>query len=100
MCFQGTSCNACAEHWRHIRSTNPIESTFATVKHRTRQSRGCFSRETILSAFFKLMMEAENRWHRLHGSKRLAEVVKGVKFIDGISENEVDPLKQDNENAA
>ena len=89
-----------AEHWRHIRSTNPIESTFATVKHRTRQSRGCFSRETILSAFFKLMMEAENRWHRLHGSKRLAEVVKGVKFIDGISENEVDPLKQDNENAA
>lgn len=89
-----------AEHWRHIRTTNPIESTFATVKHRTRQSRGCFSRETILAAFFKLMMEAEKRWHRLHGSKRLAEVVEMVQFVDGISEYEVDKLKEEKENAA
>lgn len=89
-----------AEHWRHIRTTNPIESTFATVKHRTRQSRGCFSRETILAAFFKLMMEAEKRWHRLHGSKRLAEVVEMVQFVDGISEHEVDKLKEEKENAA
>jgi len=48
-----------AEHWGHIRTTNPIESTFATVKHRTRQARGCYSRDTILGAFFKLVMQAE-----------------------------------------
>ena len=89
-----------AEHWPHIRTTNPIESTFSTVKHRTRQARGCFSRETILSAFFKLMMEAEKRWRKLNGAKRLVEVLDLVKFIDGVSEHEIDTLKEENENAA
>jgi transposase-like protein len=55
-----------AEHWIHIRTTNPIESTFATVKHRTRQARGCYSRDTILGAFFKLVMQAESNWTKLN----------------------------------
>ena len=89
-----------AEHWCHIRSTNPIESTFATIQHRTRQARGCYSRETVLCAFFKMAMQAEKKWLRLRGSQRLAEVVNMVKFIDGISEHEVDKIKQDKQNAA
>lgn len=78
-----------AEHWQHIRTTNPIESTFATIRHRTKKSRGCFSRETIIACVFKLACEAEKRWKRLYGYKRLAEVIKLVKFIDGISEHEM-----------
>ncbi len=89
-----------AEHWGHIRSTNAIESTFATIQHRTRQARGCYSRGTILSAFFKMAMEAEKSWMRLRGHKRLAEVIDMVKFIDGISEREIDKIKQDEQNAA
>ncbi|WP_119344044.1 IS256 family transposase [Facilibium subflavum] len=89
-----------AEHWCHIRSTNPIESTFATIQHRTRQARGCYSRETVLCAFFKMAMQAEKKWLRLRGYQRLAEVVNMVKFIDGISEHEVDKIKQDKQNAA
>ena len=89
-----------AEHWGHIRSTNAIESTFATIQHRTRQARGCYSRGTILSAFFKMAMEAEKSWMKLRGHKRLAEVMDMVKFIDGISEREIDKIKQDEQNAA
>jgi transposase-like protein len=77
-----------AEHWQHIRTTNPIESTFSTIRHRTKKSRGCFSRETIIACIFKLACEAEKRWKRLYGYKRLAEVINLVKFIDGISEHE------------
>ncbi len=89
-----------AEHWCHIRSTNPIESSFATIRHRTRQARGCYSRETLLCAFFKLARQAEKTWSRLRGHQRLAEVINMVKFIDGISEHEVDKIKQDKQNAA
>jgi transposase-like protein len=89
-----------AEHWCHIRSTNPIESSFATIRHRTRQARGCYSRETLLCAFFKLARQAEKTWSRLRGHHRLAEVINMVKFIDGISEHEVDKIKQDKQNAA
>ena len=78
-----------AEHWQHIRTTNPIESTFATIRHRTKKSRGCFSRETIIACVFKLACEAEKRWKRLYGYKRLAEVVNLVKFIDGVPEYEM-----------
>jgi transposase-like protein len=53
------------EHWIHLRTTNPIESTFATVKHRTRKSRNCFSRNTIIAATYKLFIEAEKRWKPL-----------------------------------
>jgi len=77
-----------AEHWKSLRTTNPIESTFATVRHRTKKSKGCFSRETILAMVFKLCSSAEKRWRRIPGFKRLEEVIEGIKFIDGIAENQ------------
>lgn len=73
-----------AEHWSHIRTTNPIESTFATVRLRTNKTRGCVSSEGIVPFVFKLMESAQNRWHRIRGFKRLAEVIEGVNFKDGI----------------
>ena len=78
-----------AEHWIHLRTTNPIESTFATVKHRTRRSRNCFSRNTIISATYKLFLEAEKRWRPLRGKNRIAQVINMEKFIDGVHENEI-----------
>lgn len=78
-----------AEHWRHIRTTNPIESTFATVRLRTDKVRGCFSATTILTMAFKLCQCAQKRWIRLHRPERLADVIKGVKFVNGIEENRI-----------
>lgn len=79
-----------AEHWVHIRTSNPIESTFATVRLRTTKTRGCVSRTTILTMVFKLGMSAENGWRKLRGFRRLAEVINGVKFIDGIDEKTIE----------
>ena len=78
-----------AEHWRHIRTTNPIESTFATVRLRTAKVRGCFSAITVTTMAFKLCQCAEKRWIRLHRPERLAEIIKGVKFVNGIEENRI-----------
>ena len=78
-----------AEYWRHIRTTNPIESTFATVRLRTNKVRGCFSANTVLMMAFKLCECAQKRWIRLHRPERLAEVIKGVKFVNGIEENRI-----------
>jgi transposase-like protein len=78
-----------AEHWRHIRTTNPIESTFATVRLRTDKVRGCFSSTTVLTMAFKLCQSAQKKWIRLHHPERLAEVIRGVKFVDGIMEQRV-----------
>ena len=75
-----------AEHWRHIRTTNPIESTFATVRLRTDKVRGCFSSKTVLTMALKLCQCAQGRWQRLYGHKQLAKVIRGVKFNDGIEE--------------
>ena len=72
-----------AEHWKHIRTTNPIESTFATVRHRTTKTKGCLSRVTALTMVFKLCQSAAKKWRRLDGSHQLAEIVQGVKFKDG-----------------
>ena len=72
-----------AEHWRHLRTTNPIESTFSTVRLRTKKVRGCFSRTTVLTMAFKLIESAQKRWQRLHASQRLAEIIEGVQFVDG-----------------
>lgn len=72
-----------AEHWVHLRSTNPIESTFATVRHRTRQTKGCGSRIATLTMVFKLGLEAQKRWRKLNGSALLGKVIEGVKFVDG-----------------
>lgn len=73
-----------AEHWQHIRTTNPIESTFATVRLRTAKTRGCVSRDSILSMVFKLSQSAQKKWRRLRGFKLLADVVQGINFKDGV----------------
>jgi len=75
-----------AEHWKHIRTTNPIESTFSTVRLRTDKVRSCFSPKTVVTMAFKLCQCAQKRWQRLHSHKQLAKVIKGVRFIDGIEE--------------
>lgn len=72
-----------AVHWKHLRTTNPIESTFATVRHRTRQTKGCGSRAAALSMVYKLVREAEKHWHRLHGYKAIVMILHGVTFVDG-----------------
>jgi len=73
-----------AEHWIHIRTSNPIESTFATIRHRTERTKGCLTRDGMLSMIFKLGMSAEKNWRRLRGYPWLAKVIDGVKFRDGI----------------
>lgn len=72
-----------AEHWAHLRTTNPIESTFAGVRHRTRQTKGCGSVDATLAMVFQLVRVAEKHWRRLNGSALLAQVITGVKFADG-----------------
>lgn len=78
-----------AENWQHIRTTNPIESVFATVRLRTTRSKNCGSRNTTLAMAFKLIETAQKRWQRLRGYKHLADVIRGVKFTNGIKQ-EVD----------
>ena len=73
-----------AEHWKHLRTTNPIESTFATVRHRTVRAKGCLSNKTALAMIFKLAQAAEKSWRRLDGHNQLPKLIQGVKFIDGI----------------
>jgi len=88
-----------AEHWVHIRTTNPIESTFATIRHRADQAKGCVSRNTMLAMLYKLGMSAEKRWRRIRGFHYLAKVIEGVKFRDGV-EVEVNNKTDDSRNAA
>ena len=78
-----------AEHWTHIRTTNVIESSFATIRHRTKQAKGCVTRKTMLTMIFKMGECAENNWRKLRGFKHLAKVIGGVKFIDGVEQTEV-----------
>ena len=73
-----------AEHWVSIRTTNPIESTFATVRLRTDKTRNCVSTNTILAMVFKLFKSAEKSWSKLRGTPLLAEVITGVNFKDGV----------------
>ncbi len=73
-----------AEHWTHLRRTNPIESTFATVRLRTRRTKGCGSRVACLTMVFKLVRCAERHWRALNGSTLLPEVLEGVQFTDGV----------------
>ena len=75
-----------AEHWIHLRTTNPIESTFATVRLRHRRTKGSGSRTACLTMVFKLALSAEKRWRLLNGSALLPEVIRGVRFVDGIKE--------------
>ena len=72
-----------AEHWKHVRTSNPIESTFATVRLRTDKTKGCLSRETALAMVFKLAQSAERHWRRLDGTNRLGQLIEGIRFRDG-----------------
>jgi transposase-like protein len=73
-----------AEHWKHLRTTNIIESSFATVRHRTARSKGCLSNKTALAMIFKLAEAAQKSWRRLNGRNQLPKLIFGVKFADGI----------------
>ena len=83
-----------AEDWTHIRTTNPIESTFATVRLRTKRTRSCGSRDTTLAMIYKLIESAQGRWKRIKGFALLTLVVNNVKFIDGLQ------VKDQSESAA
>ena len=79
-----------AAHWQSIRSSNPIESTFGTIRHRTKRSMGCLSRDGMLHMMFKLGMCAKKKWRRLRGFEHLAKVLTGIKFKDGIEVPAID----------
>lgn len=83
-----------AEHWAHLRTTNPIESTFATVRHRTTRTRNCVSRTTFLGLAFKLIEEAEKSWRRIRGAERIELLLKGIPFKDGIAVQDNPPPQQ------
>jgi putative transposase len=72
-----------AEHWKHIRTTNPIESSFATIRHRHRQTKGNGNRAATLAMIYKLAIACEGHWRKLHAAARLAEIIENVVFIDG-----------------
>ena len=73
-----------AEHWQHLRTTNPIESTFATVRLRTKRTKGSGSRKACLTMAFKLCQSAAKTWRKLKGSKLLPDVIAGIQFVDGL----------------
>ena len=73
-----------AQHWQHLRTTNPIESTFGTIRHRTKRTKGCLTRAGMLHMMFKLGRCAEKNWRRLRGFRHLAQVIEGIQFTDGI----------------
>ena len=79
-----------AEHWTHISTTIPIESTFATVRHRTKRAKGCLSFKTTELMVFKMIREAEKHWLKLRGQNQLPKLITGVKFRDGIESNILD----------
>ena len=73
-----------AQHCQSIRTSNPIESTFGTIRHRTKRSKGCLSRDGMLHMVFKLGMYAQENWRRLRGFSYLGQLITGVKFRAGI----------------
>lgn len=75
-----------AMHWQSIRTTNPIESAFATIRHRTKRSKGCLTRDGMLHMMFKLGQCAQDNWRKLRGFTHLAEVIEGINFKDGIKQ--------------
>jgi transposase-like protein len=79
-----------AEHWRHLRTTNPIESAFATVRLRTRVTKGAGSKKAALAMAYKLLDTAQERWRRFNGHELVTDVLDGVKFKDGIKVTEDD----------
>jgi putative transposase len=88
-----------AEHWVHLRTTNPIESTFATVRHRTSRTKNCVSRTTFLGLAFKLTEEAAKTWRRIRAPEKVAELLAGARYEDGIPVPD-DPPEQQQRDAA
>ena len=78
-----------AEHWRHIRTTNVIESPFAAVRLRTNKTKGCGSRQATLTMVFKLLESAQKRWQRIHGYAKADDIWQGIKYQDGIRVEEI-----------
>jgi putative transposase len=76
-----------AEHWKHLRTTNPIESTFATIRLRHRRTKGSGSRRASLAMMFKLAQAAQKRWRRLNGHAHIVHLLEGKMFIDGIMQD-------------
>ena len=81
-----------AAHWQSLRTTNPIESTFATIRHRTTRTKSCLTRDGMLHMMFKLGRCAEKTWRRLRDFKQLAQVMKGVQFTDGMEVTTEEPV--------
>jgi putative transposase len=81
-----------AQHWQSIRTSNPIESAFATIRHRTKRSKGCLSRDGMLHMMFKLGQCAEQNWRKLRGFDYPAKVITGVTFKDGIEATKPDQI--------
>ncbi|MEG3663482.1 transposase, partial [Celeribacter halophilus] len=79
-----------AQHWQSIRTSNPIESAFATIRHRTKRTKGCLSRDGMLHMMFKLGQSAEKSWRKLRGFAYLADVIQGVDFVNGIKPSNQD----------
>jgi hypothetical protein len=77
----------------HLRTSNPIESTFSTVRHRSDRTRGAVSRETVLPLAFKLIKVAEGHWRKLNGFACLAKVITGVRFADGVEVRDDSPAQ-------
>lgn len=77
-----------AEHWIHLRTTNPIESVFSAVKHRQKKTRGNGSRVACLAMVFKLAQSASQKWRALNGSSLLPDVVQGIPYINGVKQTE------------
>jgi putative transposase len=73
-----------AEHWKHLRTTNPIESTFATIRLRHRRTKGSGSRRASLAMMFKLAQAAQKSWRRLNGHKHITNLLEGKKFVNGV----------------
>ena len=80
-----------AEHWDHLRTSNPVESVFATVRHRTQRTKGALSQKTVKLMVFTLIRAASQKWRRLNGANQLPRVIEGVKFTDGVANS--DPAK-------
>ena len=79
-----------ADHWDHLRTANPIESVFATVRHRTVRTKGALSQRSAKLMVFKLVQAAAKTWHRLKGANQLPMVIQGVTFTDGVATTDAD----------
>ena len=79
-----------AEHWEHLRTSNPIESVFATVRHRTVRTKGALSQKTAKLMVFTLVRAASKKWRKLNGTNQLPRVIEGVRFTDGVAQPDAD----------